>query len=144
MSRFSKEMIVLYVTWFGLLLSLSLENASILSRIKEGYLMWVGFSSHIPRHARYSIGTRIENKFLDLLELSYTTYFTQKENKLNKIYECVFLLDTVKYLLSVTWEGKFISDKQFEIISIKLKEIGKMFGGWEKSLELSAIKNRSR
>lgn len=40
---------------------------------------------HIPKGARYTIGARIENKFLDLLELSYATYFTKKEKKMEKV-----------------------------------------------------------
>ena len=36
---------------------------------------------HIAKGARYTIGTRIENKFLDLLELSYVAYFAEREKK---------------------------------------------------------------
>lgn len=124
--------------------TLSLSEASILSKIKECYLIWINFSSHIPRHARYSIGSRIENKFLDLLELSYITYFSAKENKLEKISECIFLLDAIKYLISIAWEAKFITDKNYKEIFLKTDEVGRMFGGWKKSLELSLIKNRPR
>lgn len=95
----------------------------------------MNISAHIQRNARYTIGARIENKFLDLLELSYTSYFTQKESKLKKISECIFVLDTLKYLVSVAWEGKLISNKQYEKVSVNLDEIGKMFGGWKKNLE---------
>jgi hypothetical protein len=51
-------------------------------------------------------------------------------------------LDTLKFFLSVAWEGKIISNKHFEEISLKLVEIGKMLGGWQRNLELN--KNRSR
>ena len=88
------------------------------------------------------MGSRIENKFLDLLETSYIAYYIEKENKLKKISECILILDTLKFLLCVAWEGKLISNRHFEEISTKLNEIGKMFGGWRKSLEIKAIKNR--
>jgi hypothetical protein len=89
------------------------------------------------------MGQRIENKFLDLLELSYITYFTEKDKKLEKITECILLLDTLKFLVSIAWEGKLISNKQCEDVALKLEEIGKMFGGWKKNLNNPEKKNRS-
>lgn len=90
---------------------------------------------HIPKSSRYTIGGRIENKFLDLLEIAYTAYFTQKIEKAEKISECIFSLDIIKFLISIAWEGKLISNKQYETIALKLDEIGKMLGGWKKSLK---------
>ncbi len=49
---------------FTLSLSLSLGTAPILQRVKEGYLLWLNIVPHIQRGARYTIGARIENKFL--------------------------------------------------------------------------------
>ncbi|MGI8420139.1 MAG: four helix bundle protein [Candidatus Levyibacteriota bacterium] len=98
---------------------------------------------HIPKTARYTIGTRIENKFLDLLELSYIAYFIEKEKKLEIIAKCVFELDILKFLISTSWDAKCISHKQYEDIALKLDEIGKMLWGWKKSLDPDK-KNRAR
>lgn len=84
---------------------------------------------------------RIENKILDLLELSYILYFSGKENKLEKISNCIKALDTLKFLISVVWEAKLVSNKQYEEISVKLSEVGKMFGGWRKNLSNPQKKN---
>ncbi len=119
------------------------KNPSILSRIKEGYLLWLDIAVHIAKGSRYTIGARIENKFLDLLELSYSAYFSKKENRIEKISRCIFLLDTLKFLVYIIWEGKRISNKQYESIMVKLDEIGKMLGGWKKSLENPEKKNRA-
>lgn len=105
-------------------------------------MTWINLAVHIPKGARYTIGARIENKFLDLLELAYLAYFTAKENKLEKISACVLTLDTLKFIISVAWEGKLISNKHYQEISLKLDEIGKMFGGWKNSLNNHEKKNR--
>jgi len=97
----------------------------------------------MPKGSRYTIGNRIENKFLDLLELSYTAYFSKRANKSEKITDCIFVSDTLKFLISVAWEGKLISNNQYEEIALKLDEAGKMFGGWKKSLENQEKKNRT-
>ncbi len=105
-------------------------------------MLWASIVQHIPKGARYTIGARIESKFLDLLEFSYLAYFTEKNKKTERISECILVLDTLKFLVSVAWEGKIISNKNCEDVSLKLEEIGKMFGGWKKSLENPEKKNR--
>ena len=89
---------------------------------------------HIQKGARYTIGTRIENKFLDLLEFGYAAYFSGNEQKVEKIGDCIFLTDTLKFLISTAWEGKLLSHKQFEEVALKLEEIGKILGGWRNNL----------
>lgn len=103
----------------------------------------LGIVPHIPKGARYTIGTRIENRFLDLLELSYVAYFAEKEKRVEKVTKCILILDTLKFLISVAWEGKLISNKQYETIALKLDEVGKMFGGWKKNLDNPERKNRA-
>ena len=98
---------------------------------------------HMPKGARYTLGARIETKFLDLLELSYITYFSERETKREKLSQCILMLDVLKFLIAVAWEGKLVSHAQFEGIGIKLDEVGKMFGGWRKNLEVPVQKNRA-
>lgn len=97
--------------------------------------------SHIPKPARYTIGARIENKFLDLLELTYTTYFSEKDKKRELLSQCIFISDILKFLISISWEGKFISHKQYKDLAVKLDEIGRMLWGWKKSFEVKEKKN---
>jgi len=106
-------------------------------------LIWISVAPHMPKGTRYTIGSRIENKFLDLLELSYIAYFTDKEKKAGKISECILVLDTLKFLISTAWEGKLISSGQYENIALKLDEVGRMFGGWKNSLNNPDRKNRA-
>lgn len=106
-------------------------------------MTWTATSPHMPKGARYTMGSRIENKFLDLLELSYTAYFIRREEKSQKISECIFILDILKFLLTIAWEGKFLSHKQYETLAVKMDEIGKMFWGWKKSMETPHKQNRA-
>jgi hypothetical protein len=118
-------------------------TAPILQRVKEGYLVWLGIVQHIPKGSRYTVGSRIEERFLDLLEITYIAHFTAKDGKSTKLAECILTLDTLKFLISVAWEGKLISHKQYEDVALKLDEVGRMFGGWRKSLDNPDKKNRT-
>ena len=97
----------------------------------------------MAKSARYTLGERIENKFLDLLELSYNAYFTEREKKTEKVAECILIADGLKFLISIAWEGKLISNKHCEDMAVKMDEIGKMLGGWKNSLNNPEKKNRT-
>jgi len=105
-------------------------------------LLWLNIVPHIQKNARYTIGARIENKFLDLLELAYIAYFSKKEEKIEKISDCIFLLDKLKFIVSIAWEGKLISNRHFEEIAAKLDEIGRMLWGWKEKMKNPEKKNR--
>lgn len=105
-------------------------------------MIWARIVPHIPKSSRYTLGSRIEQKFLDLLELTYITYFSEKSIKQSKIAECIVLLDTLKYLITTCWEAKLISNTQCEELAVVLDEAGKMLGGWRKNIESQDNKNR--
>lgn len=106
-------------------------------------MLWLKIVSHIPKSQRYTIGVRIENTFLDLLQSTYIAYYTDKERKAAKVVDCILLLDTVKFLLQIAWEAKLVSHTQYAELANKLGEAGKMFGGWKKSLGNPTKKNRT-
>jgi len=94
----------------------------------------------MPRVGRYTTGARIENHFLDLLELIYKAYYASMENKSVIIVEAITKNDIIKYLLQIAFENKLIKEKQYLELSEKLQEVGKILGGWKKGIE-SKIKN---
>lgn len=63
-----------------------------------------------------------------------------KKSKNIKVTGCVILLDSVKFLLSIAWEAKLLSHKQYEEIALKLNDVGKMLGGWRKNIASSQKK----
>ena len=89
----------------------------------------------MPRTARYTTGTRIENHFLDLLELIYKAYYAKLENKSEKIIESINKNDIIKYLLQIAYENKFVKEKEYLELSAKLQEVGKILGGWKNNVE---------
>lgn len=105
-------------------------------------MIWVNIVPHIAKSSRFTIGTRIEEVFLNLLEQTYVAYFSPKKQKTVKVNECILTLDVLKFLISVAWEGKIISNGHFEDVGAKLEEAGRMFGGWQKQLAKPGKKNR--
>jgi hypothetical protein len=90
----------------------------------------------MPRVGRYTTGARIENHFLDLLELIYKAYYANMENKNIVIVESISKNDIIKYLLQIAFENKLIKEKEYLSLSSKLHEVGKILGGWKKGIEV--------
>ncbi len=107
-------------------------------------MIWVNIVPHIAKSSRFTIGTRIEQVFLDLLEQTYIAYFSSKEQKVAKVNGCILTLDVLKFLVSVAWEGRIISNKHYKNVGAKLEEAGRMFGGWHKQLANPQKKNRDQ
>lgn len=97
---------------------------------------------HIPKHARYTLGAKIEELFLTLLEQTYAAYYSERDKRPSLLSDCTITLDTLKCLVSVAWEGKYISHAHYEQVALPLHEIGKMLGGWRKSFDNQEKKNR--
>jgi len=92
---------------------------------------------HIPKTSRYTLGDRIENKFIDLLEATYRAYFAARKHKSAHIVKAIAVLDILKFLLQIAWEGKVIGNGKYAELATALSEIGKMLGGWKKGIENS-------
>ncbi len=97
----------------------------------------------MPRTGRYTTGARIENHFLDLLELIYKAYYASIENKSGKIVEAISKNDIIKYLLQIAWENKLVKEKQYLELSAKLEEVGKILGGWKKGIDQKNTANKN-
>lgn len=88
-----------------------------------------------PRVERFGIGQKIENVFLDILELSFACVYLPPEPKILLLGKVISKLDTLKFFTQLAWESKLIPSEKYIRLSEKLEEIGKMLGGWRKGLQ---------
>jgi hypothetical protein len=102
---------------------------------KEVYQYWLTLHRNFPRVERYGLGQKIENVFLDVLELSFACIYLPPEPKILLLGKVISKLDTLKFFTQIAWEGKLIPTEKYSILSEKLEEIGKMLGGWRKGLQ---------
>lgn len=87
-----------------------------------------------PKVERHSLGVRLEDLTLEIAqELLYTHELptSLKKGSLQKISS---KLNVLKLLVRVAFETKCIDQNKYLILQSKLQEIGKMLGGWIRSL----------
>jgi hypothetical protein len=88
--------------------------------------------SRFPRDKRYTLGQRLENKLLDVLELLLCANYSK--DKLSLLKKANLELECFRYLIRLSCDLRFINLKRYEFISLYIDEIGRMVGGWIKSI----------
>ena len=96
--------------------------------------MWHSFLPHLPRLTRYTLGIKIDNLFIDLLEITLTAKYTKREEKLIVLNTISRKLDNLKFFVTVLWEAKGVSPANYGQLAQKLSSIGTMLGGWTRKL----------
>lgn len=82
-----------------------------------------------------SVSGKIENYFLELLEMIFVLLYLTPEQKYSRLALTIAKLDNLKFFLQLAWENKCLTDTNYSSLSISLDEVGRMLGGWKKGLE---------
>lgn len=84
----------------------------------------------IPKVQRYSLGNRIDEIFIEIIEMVAEAAFLVKSEKIPYIKVAIRKLDTLKILLMILWETKGLEEKKYITISTILYKIGRNLEGW--------------
>ncbi len=88
-----------------------------------------------PKTEKYSLGQRIENLILEILEFSLKTIYSPRQEKLPLLKELDIKIGFLKMLIRLSNEIRVLDNKKYLILQEKLQEIGRMIGGWMKSIK---------
>ncbi len=83
-----------------------------------------------PKSQRFLLGDRIQSALLDILELLIRAAYSK--NKESALREANFKLETVRYLIRLCKDLKYLSIRRYEFASRGIDEIGAEVGGWLK------------
>jgi hypothetical protein len=106
----------------------------LLQKAKDFYLLWYGYYQILPKAHRYTIGQKIDNFLVAIIEAIAIAAFLKPEEKVPYVRLAIRKADTLKIFLMILWETKSLDDKKYIFLSEKLNSIGKDLGGWNGSL----------
>jgi hypothetical protein len=106
----------------------------VLQKVKAVYLLWYPYYQELPKTHRYTLGTRVDSFFVEIIESIAIASFLPPIEKQPYVRLAIRKVDTLKILLMVLWETKSIDDKKYISLSLHIEEIGKMLGGWNGQL----------
>lgn len=96
------------------------------------YVVFHGYLKLFPKQEKYSLGLKIENTILEILELILSASYLPKYQKGEILRKASDKTDLLKYLIRLAHETKSINTKKYVALEEKVLEIGKMLGGWMK------------
>ncbi len=94
------------------------------------YKLWHEYHEKIPKSQKYSLGNKIDEICIEIIEMVASAAFSIKSEKIPYIKVAIRKLDTLKILILVLYESRGLNDKKYITLSEHLHEIGKNLGGW--------------
>ena len=110
------------------------ELPQVILKLKETYRFWLTLYRGFPKVERYGIGNKIEQAFLECIELTFCLSYLSPEHKVPMLNKAITRLDVVKFFVQLVWEDKLITNEKYANLTGRLEEIGRQLGGWKKGL----------
>ena len=110
------------------------HQAPIIQNVTDFYKELYLTIEKMPKKDKYTLGEKLENSTLNLLELLLAASFTERERKVNLLNQAAAKLDLLKILVRLAENLQAISTKKYLYLEEILQEIGRMLGGWIKSI----------
>ena len=98
------------------------------------YKLLHSYNGQIPKMQRYTLWQRCGDISLSMLEQLIRTGFLQGVERVRMLHEISHNGDLLKVLIRLAKEIRAITPQQYLVIQTHLQEIGKMVGGWIKSI----------
>src|SRR5690606_22324032 len=103
-----------------------------IERLLTCYKLWYGYRDNFPKKSRYTLGDKIDTRFLNILELLSIAANQPKHEKEPTLNRALVGVDALKFLLRIAWELNILDDVKYEKISTEVDESGRQIGGWKK------------
>ena len=86
---------------------------------------------NFPKYEKFVLCTQIKNNVINIAKLIVEA--NKKKYKKKTLYKIDVKLEELELLIRFAHEMKYLSHKKYENASKKVKEIGRLLGGWIKS-----------
>lgn len=107
----------------------------IVRSIYVAYAFWNEVLNKFPKTQRYQLGSKCSEYLLEILEFVLAAAQTMEaKEKMTSLQQASVKLDVLKLLIRLSKNCKCVSNTSYLQMESQLQEIGKMLGGWSKSL----------
>ena len=104
-------------------------------KLGECYLAWHKQATKLPKPDRFTLGVRVENLMLDLIELILLAKSKTATSQLLILNKADLKLQTLKLMVRIAHEARALSDIAYAKHEERLLEIGCLVGGWLKQIQ---------
>lgn len=107
----------------------------VIEHMLKAYKNWYVIRDNLPKKSRYTLGDKIDSRFLQVLELLQVASYQSPADKLPTLTRAVSAMDLLKFLLRICWEIGALDDKKYLSLSEDLQEVARQIGGWKRGIE---------
>lgn len=116
-------------------MAITTSEIPIIRGMYELYKLYYGYVQLFPKKDKYTLGARCELYILETLELLLAASSVIKQEKKPFLQQANVKFDTLKIFLRLAKEIKLLDNKKYLELQKHIQEIGKMLGGWQRSLQ---------
>jgi hypothetical protein len=106
----------------------------VILKLKDSYNLWQQYLAIFPKANRFTLGSKIDEVFLKSIEYCFLASYANTQEKPALLDRGIARVDLLKLLLQLAWEIKAIDTNKYTAISQSVHTVGRMLGGWKKSL----------
>lgn len=110
------------------------QDLPVIKSATDAYLVWHANLVHLPRMSRFTLGSKVDRLFLEIIEYLLIAGYAPREKKQAVVAQASAKLDALKFFLNIAWRAQALSNAKYKELSVPIAEIGKMLGGWRKQL----------
>ncbi len=107
----------------------------IFKKIYDLYKELATLRTTVPKQDRYTLWQRVENTALDLVEYILEASALFKGKKAPVLAQAGTKLNLLRFLIRLAFDTKAINGKKYTDLQQRIDEIGRMLGGWIKSVK---------
>ncbi len=106
----------------------------IFKKLYELYKLIHSYRIQIAKADRYSLWQKAENSCLELLELIFSAAQQSKQAKLPSLQAASVKLGVLRIFIRLAKDTRAIDSKKYLALQALIDEIGRMLGGWLRSV----------
>lgn len=107
----------------------------IIKKVYELYKLYYGYLILFPKKDKFALGAKCETYIITVLELILLAGSLPKEKKMEAIQQASAKFDALKLFIRMEKEFGLLDSKKYLALQTLIQEIGRMLGGWQRSLK---------
>jgi hypothetical protein len=112
-----------------------LDEVPIIKKTYDLYKLYYGYLALFPKKDKYALGNKCELYLVAVLELLLAAGSLPKDRKGEAIQQASVKFDALKVFLRMQREFGLLDNKKYLTLQTPIQEIGRMLGGWQRSLK---------
>ena len=92
--------------------------------------------TNFPKDKRFTLGNKLDHLTLEIIESVIAAGYSAREQKYNHLEKAQLHLEITKILIRLALDTKVLDNRKYIQLQQTLLEIGKMLGGWKRSLKM--------